>query len=132
MNFKIMMAPTIPIIRSITCHPSIKFPPAICNRLCCALSGKENPDSGGVTWAPGVRLGYLPQEPDDLQQRLTLLEYYRLGLTGYDEDFIFGLVTCGLFNYDEQNKTLGQVSIGQLRKLETADNAPTTPTTFQT
>ncbi|MDD5500847.1 MAG: ABC-F family ATP-binding cassette domain-containing protein [Candidatus Omnitrophica bacterium] len=84
------------------------------------LSGKEKPDSGEVDWAPGVRLGYLPQEPDGLQRGLTLLEYYRSGLTGYDEDFIFGLVTCGLFNYDELNKTLGQVSIGQLRKLEIA------------
>jgi len=84
------------------------------------LSGKEQPDRGKVAWAPNVRLGYLPQEPDTTRRELTVLEYYRSGLTGYDEDFIFGLVTCGLFNYDEIGKTLDQLSLGQIRKLEIA------------
>ena len=65
------------------------------------LSGKEQPDSGEVIRAPGVRLGYLPQEPDSTGREMTVLEYYRSGLTGYDDDFIFGLVTCGVFNYAE-------------------------------
>jgi macrolide transport system ATP-binding/permease protein len=84
------------------------------------LSGKEQPDRGEVAWAPNVRLGYLPQEPDNTRRGLTVLEYYRSSLTGYDEDFIFGLVTCGLFNYDEIGKTLDQLSLGQVRKLEIA------------
>ncbi len=91
------------------------------------LSGKEKPDSGEVMWAPNIRLGYLPQEPDSVERELTVLDYYRLGLTGYEEDFIFGLVTCGLFGYGEINKTLDQLSLGQIRKLEIARMIATEP-----
>jgi len=91
------------------------------------LSCKEKPDSGEVTWAPNIRLGYLPQEPGYVERGLTVLDYYRFGLTGYEEDFIFGLVTCGLFNYDEINKTLEQLSLGQIRKLEIARMIATEP-----
>lgn len=91
------------------------------------LSGKEKPDSGEVTWAPNIRLGYLPQEPGYVERGLTVIDYYRLGLTGYEEDFIFGLVTCGLFRYDEINKTLEQLSLGQIRKLEIARMIATEP-----
>ena len=91
------------------------------------LSGKEKPDSGEVTWAPNIQLGDLPQESDSVERGLTVLNYYRLGFTGYEEDFIFRLVTCGLFNYDEINKTLEQLSLGQIRKLEIARMIATEP-----
>jgi len=84
------------------------------------LTSRENPDYGEVKLAPGIRLGYLPQEPEAADRTLTMLDYYSLGLSGSREDYIFGLVTCGLFSYDEINKTLDQLSLGQVRKLEIA------------
>jgi ATPase subunit of ABC transporter with duplicated ATPase domains len=79
------------------------------------LAGRDVPDSGTIVLAPGVRLGHLPQEPENVDSSLTVLDYYRRDLPGREEDFIFSLVTCGLFGYDEIRKTLDQLSLGQVR-----------------
>jgi macrolide transport system ATP-binding/permease protein len=84
------------------------------------MAGKDIPDRGQVTYAPDVHIGFLSQEPEVADPGRNLLDYYSYGLTGYQEDFIFGLVTCGLFRYDELNKTVGQLSLGQIRKLQIA------------
>jgi macrolide transport system ATP-binding/permease protein len=84
------------------------------------ITGMERPDTGSVSLAPNVRPGYLPQEPSLAEREMTILDYFRQGRPGHEEDFIFGLVTCGLFTYDELNKTLSQLSLGQRRKLEIA------------
>jgi macrolide transport system ATP-binding/permease protein len=84
------------------------------------LSGVEKPDGGRVTRAPGIRLGYLRQEPRSPENKLSVFEYYRRGLTGHDEDFVPGLVNSGLFKYDEIHKPVRELSLGQIRKLEIA------------
>ncbi len=84
------------------------------------ITGKIKPDSGDIHFSPSARLGILEQEPLLINTDKTLLEYYREGFTGIDEDFIFGLVTCGLFRYEELKKNAGQLSLGQVRKLQIA------------
>lgn len=84
------------------------------------LAGKESADQGMVTYAPGVRIGFLPQEPEIEHREQRVIDYFRHGLIGYDEDFVFDLVTCGLFEYDDLKKQIGQLSLGQVRKLQIA------------
>jgi macrolide transport system ATP-binding/permease protein len=84
------------------------------------IVGEEPADSGQVTFSPGVRIGFLPQEPEMDDPKQSVLEYIRRGLVGYEEDFVFDLVTCGLFHYEELRKSLGQLSLGQVRKLQIA------------
>jgi macrolide transport system ATP-binding/permease protein len=82
------------------------------------LAGQDTAYDGKVNLAPSVRIGFLPQEPEFNQLDRTVLQYYGDGLLGHEDDFVFGLVTCGLFRYDELNKKVGQLSLGQMRKLQ--------------
>lgn len=91
------------------------------------LVDMHNTDAGKVAYAPNIRIGFLPQEPEVADPEKTVLEYYSQGLTGCKEDFIFGLVTCGLFRYEELNKTMGHLSLGQLRKLQIGRMIATEP-----
>ena len=91
------------------------------------ITGKDTAYEGDITCAPHVRIGYLPQEPEISDPEKTVLEYYSCNLTGYAEDFIFGLVTCGLFRYDEVNQKVKQLSLGQVRKLQIACLIATEP-----
>ena len=50
----------------------------------------------------------------------TLLEIYREGQVGLDEDFMTDLIRYGLFSYEDLSKKLSQASVGQRRKLEIA------------
>jgi len=84
------------------------------------ITGQTRPDKGDVHFSPSARIGALSQEPELTSPGKTLLEYYRQGFIGYEEDFIFGLVTCGLFKYEELIKKVGQLSLGQVRKLQIA------------
>ncbi len=84
------------------------------------IVGRERPDSGEVQIAGSARIGYLPQEPTFPDLPLTVLETYKEGLTGYDEQFISDLLRYGLFHYDDLRKTVGALSLGQRRKLEIA------------
>ncbi|MBN1191778.1 MAG: ABC-F family ATP-binding cassette domain-containing protein [Dehalococcoidales bacterium] len=84
------------------------------------LAGISPPDTGRTDRAPHTRIGYLPQEPEMLNTGKTLLDFYRQGLTGSENDFIFVLVTCGLFRYEEIYKKTGELSLGQLQKLQIA------------
>lgn len=84
------------------------------------IVGRERPDSGEVQVAGSARIGYLPQEPTFPDLSLTVLETYTEGLTGYDEQFISDLLRYGLFHYEDLRKAVGQLSLGQRRKLEIA------------
>ncbi len=84
------------------------------------ITGRESADKGTVAYAPGARIGFLPQEPEIENTEQRVFDCFRHGLTGYDEDFVFDLVTCGLFEYDDLKKQLGQLSLGQIRKLQVA------------
>ncbi len=84
------------------------------------LLGEEEPDSGEVQIVNSARIGYLPQDPVDLDPRKTVLETYRYGHIGYEAEFVAKLIGYGLFRLEDMLKTVGQLSVGQRRKLEIA------------
>ncbi len=84
------------------------------------IMGLEQPDRGEIRIAPGARIGYLPQDPEDLDPRKTVLETYRYGQVGYEGEFVGRLIGYGLFRLEDMHKRVGQLSLGQKRKLEIA------------
>jgi macrolide transport system ATP-binding/permease protein len=82
--------------------------------------GQEQLDSGQIQIVRGARIGYLPQDPEDLDPGKTVLEIYRYGQIGYEGEFIGRLIGYGLFRLEDMQKTVGQLSPGQRRKLEIA------------
>ncbi|BCL80041.1 ABC transporter ATP-binding protein [Ktedonobacteria bacterium brp13] len=84
------------------------------------IMGQEQPGSGSVTVVAGARIGYLPQEPDDLDLGKTVIETYRREQIGYEGEHIGKLIGYGLFRREDMEKQVRQLSIGQRRKLEIA------------
>ena len=84
------------------------------------VSERAQPDCGGVRLAGGVRLGYLDQDARALDRQRTLLESYLDGLEGARDDLVNGLFHYGLFQVDDLSKQVGQLSLGQRRKLQLA------------
>ncbi|HEY3078533.1 MAG TPA: ABC-F family ATP-binding cassette domain-containing protein [Chloroflexota bacterium] len=83
------------------------------------LAGLLTPDGGSVRPAPGVTVGYLDQEPT-LDGEQSVLEAYAEGLVGYEEEHVAGLARYGLFGPEDTRKPVGQLSVGQRRKLQIA------------
>ncbi len=84
------------------------------------ITGEEKPDAGEIQLAPGARIGYLAQEPEMLDLDKTVIETYRYGQVGYEGEFVGRLLGYGLFTIEDMHKKVGQLSIGQRRKLEIA------------
>ena len=84
------------------------------------ITGEEQPDSGNIKVAERARIGYLPQEPQLADLTKTVIETYRYGQVGYENEFIGRLIGYGLFQLDDMTRKVGQLSIGQRRKLEIA------------
>ena len=84
------------------------------------IMGLEHADTGEIYITPGARIGYLPQEPQDLEPTKTVLETYRYGQIGYEAEFVAKLIGYGLFRLEDMHKTVRQLSVGQRRKLEIA------------
>jgi macrolide transport system ATP-binding/permease protein len=84
------------------------------------LAGLETPDQGTVQVVASARVGYLPQDADDLDPARTVLETYRYGQVGYEAAFVAKLIGYGLFRLEDMHKRVGQLSVGQQRKLEIA------------
>jgi macrolide transport system ATP-binding/permease protein len=84
------------------------------------LAGEDSSGIGQIAYSPGTRIGYLSQEPDIVNKETTVLEHFRRGREGLQEESIFELVTCGLFRYEELDKKVRQLSLGQIRKLQIA------------
>lgn len=84
------------------------------------ITGQEQPDRGVIAVAPGARIGYLPQDPEDLDPAKTVLETYRYGQIGFEGEFVGRLIGYGLFRLEDMHKTVRQLSLGQRRKLEIA------------
>jgi macrolide transport system ATP-binding/permease protein len=83
------------------------------------LIGVEQPDRGEIHIVDSARIGYLPQDPQmDLAK--TVLETYRYGQVGYEGEFVGRLIGYGLFRLEDMQKKVGQLSVGQRRKLEIA------------
>jgi macrolide transport system ATP-binding/permease protein len=84
------------------------------------LAGMIEPDRGLIRRAPGATIGYLDQEQESLAADQTVLGVYREGLIGFEEDLIADLIRYGLFGVEDLTKTVGQLSVGQRRKLQLA------------
>jgi macrolide transport system ATP-binding/permease protein len=84
------------------------------------IIGQEQPDAGQIQLVAGARIGYLPQDPEDLDPAKTVLEMYRYGQVGYEGEQIGRLIGYGLFRLEDMQKKVGQLSLGQKRKLEIA------------
>jgi macrolide transport system ATP-binding/permease protein len=84
------------------------------------LAGAERPDSGTVTLSPSMIMGYLDQEQQTLDTRLTVYESFRAGRAGDYEEFKAELLGYGLFAYPELAKAVAALSVGQKRKLQIA------------
>jgi len=84
------------------------------------INGSKLPDEGTVHIVAGVRIGYLAQEPEAFDLNQTVIEAYRYGQVGYEGEFIGRLLGYGLFRLEDVQKKVGQLSVGQRRKLEIA------------
>jgi len=84
------------------------------------LLGIEPPDGGTIRRAPAARIGHLAQEPAPARPGATLLDTYREGLVGYDDQLIAGLIGYGFFRVEDVRKPVAALSAGQRRKLELA------------
>ena len=85
------------------------------------LLGMEAPDEGEQQSAPSIQVGYLPQDPEvTASEQASILDVYREGLVGYQGTLVAGLLGNGLFRLDDLAKSVGQLSLGQRRKLEIA------------
>jgi macrolide transport system ATP-binding/permease protein len=85
------------------------------------LLGLDAPDEGEQRSAPSIQVGYLSQDPQvTASDRASILDVYREGLVGYQGTLVAGLPGNGLFRLDDLSKSVGQLSLGQRRKLEIA------------
>jgi macrolide transport system ATP-binding/permease protein len=84
------------------------------------LTGQEQPDAGEVYVNPAVRIGYLDQEQETLDEDLTLFEAYAKDLPGTAQQLKATLIKSGLFRWEEFEKRVGDLSRGQQRKLQIA------------
>ena len=84
------------------------------------IMAQEKPDAGVVNVVPSATIGYLAQEPETLDLSKTVIEAYRYDQIGYEGDFVGKLLGYGLFRLEDMHKRVGQLSIGQRRKLEIA------------
>jgi macrolide transport system ATP-binding/permease protein len=91
------------------------------------LLGLEQPDAGMITRAPGVEVGYLPQESLTLAPGQSVLGAYREGLAGPEGTIVASILGNGLFRLSDLSKPIAALSLGQRRKLEIARLAAEQP-----
>ncbi len=84
------------------------------------LAGAERPDTGEVRVNPAVKIGYLDQDGAALNPADTVFAAYRAGLPDTDQQVKAALLTSRLFRYDELEQRVGELSVGQRRKLQLA------------
>ena len=84
------------------------------------VMGLEAPDSGTVNVSPAVRVGYLDQEQRLLDPTHTVFEAAHAGVAIDEQPLKAMLISLGLFNYDDLDKRVGDLSAGQQRKIQIA------------
>lgn len=87
------------------------------------LAGRAQPDTGTVRSVPGIRIGYLPQEPlfpepDQTVAATVTLGLRRAGLPSVTDEARGWLVRWGLLTRDDLTKRVADLSVGQQRKVE--------------
>lgn len=91
------------------------------------LIGQEKGDIGSIIYSPSLKIGYLTQESQVTGASISVFEYYSQGRVGHAGDLMAELMQNGLFRFDELNKSVVQLSPGQMRKLEIARMVATEP-----
>jgi macrolide transport system ATP-binding/permease protein len=91
--------------------------------LLTILAGRSQPHAGTVRSQPGIRIGYLPQEPQlpaPLQTAASniTLGLTQAGLTSVTADARGWLVRWGLLTREDLTKRVSDLSVGQQRKIE--------------
>ena len=84
------------------------------------IAGLTTVDEGTVAIAAGARIGYVDQDARTLDPTRTLLDAYREGLIGYEDEFVRELLRYGLFTFGDLGTLVGHLSAGQRRKLQLA------------
>ena len=93
--------------------------------LLAALSGEVAPTVGSIRLGAGVRLAYLAQE-SELPREVTADAYFDASLATLvargvlTEEEVVTLDELGLLRPDEANKRIGEMSVGQQRRLDLA------------
>jgi macrolide transport system ATP-binding/permease protein len=87
------------------------------------LAGHSKPHAGSVRPQPGLRMGYLPQEPrlpdpSGTAAANITLGLTRSGLTSVTDEARGWLVRWGLLTRDDLAKRVSELSTGQQRKIE--------------
>ncbi|MFI6875948.1 ABC-F family ATP-binding cassette domain-containing protein [Streptomyces sp. NPDC050400] len=88
--------------------------------LLSVLVGERAPDAGQVWRAPGLRIGYLPQDSDFGAERRGLLDAFAARRAAHVEDAAAELTRFGLFGADDFDTPANRLSIGQWRRLDLA------------
>ncbi len=84
------------------------------------VAGVEAPTAGEVQRSPAAIVGYLAQEQRYANPDATLWEVYRDGLAGTDDGLRADLFRYGLFTWEDANRRVGALSLGQRQKLQLA------------
>jgi macrolide transport system ATP-binding/permease protein len=84
------------------------------------LLGELKPNSGTRTALPNLRIGYLPQDPVFPDLSVEANRYFRTELSGSEESVGWLPVRLGLLKTEDMRKAVGELSIGQRRKLQIA------------
>lgn len=84
------------------------------------ITGRRAPDAGTVAVAPGARIGYLDQGARLLDDEKSVFDAYREGIIEEQHHLISDLLRHGLFVLDDLEKRVGDLSLGQRRKLQIA------------
>lgn len=84
------------------------------------LAGIEIADTGNISIASTVKIGYLDQEQESLDLSQSVLDAYREDSTLPEEKLISDLIRHGLFVYEDVRKSIGALSTGQRRKFQIA------------
>jgi macrolide transport system ATP-binding/permease protein len=87
------------------------------------LAGRPQPHSGTVRAQPGIRIGYLPQEPQLPDTSATAATTSRpcctrAGLPSVTAEARGWLVRWGLLTREDLTKRVSDLSVGQQRKIE--------------
>ncbi|NEB80367.1 ABC-F family ATP-binding cassette domain-containing protein [Streptomyces sp. SID14478] len=88
--------------------------------LLSVLVGERAPDAGEVARAPGLRIGYLPQDSDFRAERRPLLDAFAARRAAHVEDAAAELTRFGLFEPGDFATPANRLSIGQWRRLDLA------------
>ncbi|MGW1375419.1 ABC-F family ATP-binding cassette domain-containing protein [Streptomyces sp. NPDC002446] len=88
--------------------------------LLSVLVGERDPDAGAVERAPGLRIGYLPQDSDFGAERRGLLDAFAARRAVHAEDAAAELTRFGLFGPEDFGTPANRLSVGQWRRLELA------------